>query len=121
MPLKSFLPKRRHFIAMAIFIPLLLFIIYLSVKNSLEYKVAEQFVAHDPQVTNIIGKVHHTDFKFWSGFESIDGNGGHAKFRFNAVTDQGVFTVQVYLICSAEKWQVKAVDIYTRNGVKISP
>jgi len=93
---------------------------YVFVKNSGEYKEAEQFIAHDQQVAKVIGKVQRVDFKFWRGFEHIESNGGHARYWFDVTTDQGVFSMQVYLRKCDGRWQVKTVDIHARTGIKTS-
>jgi len=114
-----FIPKRQALIGLAIFFPLLLLAIFIIAKNSYEYEVTEQFIAHDPQVAAIIGKVQQVNFKYWKGFESVDGNGGHAKFWFSATTEKGKFTILIYLRNCSEEWLVETVDIYAQNREKL--
>jgi hypothetical protein len=107
------LPKRHHWISMAIFIPVLLFGIYIVTVNSESYVVAKQFVEHDSQIMESIGKVKLNKFKFWSGFSFVNGDGGCANYSFNAITDRKVFLIKVHLKNISGLWCIKSADIYT--------
>ena len=112
-------PKVRHLVALAIFLPSLLVMLYLVTINSEDYEEAERFVAQDARVAASIGHVKKTDFKFWSGFESAtSGGGGHANYSFEATTDQGVFTIEVHLRRASGTWRVEAADVRARDGTQ---
>lgn len=108
---------------MAIFVPLLLLALYTVTKNRDDYETAERFVAHDPQVALAIGKVQQVGFKFWSGFESVGGNGGHANYSFSATTAKSEFAVEVRLRCVAGAWRVETADIRAldKTQTRIAP
>jgi hypothetical protein len=112
------LPQRRHWIAMAIVLPLLLVTLYAGTKNSEDYETAERFVAQDPRVATAIGKVQQVGFKFWSGFESVGGNGGHASYSFSATTDKGEFIVEIRLRRVTGSWRVETADIRAPDGTQ---
>lgn len=112
-------PKPRHIVALAIFLPLLLLMLYLVTINSEDYEEAERFVSQDTRVAASIGRVQKTDFKFWSGFESAtSGGGGHASYVFEATTDKGIFTVDVRLRRASGTWRMEAANIRGRDGTQ---
>ena len=102
-------PKARHFIALAVFLPLLVLVLYLVAKNTDAYDEAARFVAKDVRVVAVIGAVQKTDLKFWKEFEFT---GSNANFSIEAKSSQGTFVVDVRLHCVAGVWRVKAADIY---------
>ncbi len=112
----SLLPKRRHWVALVIFVPLLLLALYLVTVNGEDYETAKRFVAQDARVAVTIGKVRRVDLKFWRGFESVGGNGGHASYSFDATSDKGEFLVEVRLGNIAGAWRVEAADIRGQDG-----
>jgi hypothetical protein len=103
---------------MAIFLLLLFLLLYVVTKNSEDYEVAEQYVVRDLRVAAVIGNVQQVSFKFWSGFESVGGTGGHANYSFNATTDKGEFVVEVWLLCAEGTWRVEAANIRRHDGTE---
>ncbi|MEF9388220.1 hypothetical protein V4890_21730 [Ralstonia solanacearum species complex bacterium KE056] len=102
--------------AMVLFVPLLLLALYLITVNGEDYETAKKFVAQDAHIAATTGKVRRVGFKFWSGFESVGGNGGHASYSFNAASDKGEFLVEVRLGHVAGAWRVEAADIRGQDG-----
>jgi len=58
-------PKVRHLMALAVFLPLMLLVLYLVTKKTDAYEEAARFVAEDARLSASIGTVQKTDFKFW--------------------------------------------------------
>jgi len=104
--------RRWHLIALAIMVfavlPLGLFIL---TRTSEEYEVAKQFVLHDQRLEKAIGKVQQANFRFWDGFDFVEGNGGHANYWFSVITNKGKFAVRVHLRNVSWRWRVENVDI----------
>jgi hypothetical protein len=108
------IPKARHLAALVIFVPVLLFAVYLVAKNTDAYAEAERFVLRDERVAQSIGNVEKVEFKFWRGFEfgSDDTN-----FAFQARTNKGVFDLVVRLRSAGQVWRVDSVNISGPNGL----
>lgn len=109
-------PKARHFVALAVFLPLLLLTLYFVAKNTDAYEEAERFVAQDARVAASIGNVKKIDFRFWEGFEFT---GSNANFSIEATSDKGTFIVDVRVRSVAGAWRVEAADIRARDGTLI--
>lgn len=109
-------PKARHFLAMLVFVPVLLIAQYFLVIQSNEYQEAENFVSSDQRLSGVIGAVKKFDFKFWADFKSVAGIGGSASYSFNVTTERGMFVATVELRNSSEGWHVVKAYGQDPNG-----
>jgi len=111
------MPKARHFIALAVFVPSLLILLYVVERNSDSYEAAERFLATDVRVVASVGSVTRIDFKFWEGFEVVgSSNGGTARYTFEVTGSKGVSIVEVILRSSLGVWRVVTADVRTSDG-----
>lgn len=110
------IPKPRHVYYFIIFVCLLMGCLYAVSVNSDDYETAEIFIKNNAQLSSRIGKVNGVVFKFWNGFESVEGEGGQANYSFDAQTANGRVALKVYLIYSNGAWKVKSVEIWPKNG-----
>jgi hypothetical protein len=118
-PVKEMKPKRRHIIAFLLFTFLLFGALYVVTINGDDFQVAEGFVTRNPKLLQSIGQVRRVKFRYWDGFESVDGNGGLANYSFDAVTNGGTFLIQVHLRCESGMWHVQDADIFGPDGSRV--
>jgi hypothetical protein len=105
-------------IIIAILMPLFLLTLYVVTTNSDDFETAQQFVTHDARVAAAIGDVRKVTFRFWSGFESVSGNGGQAFYSFDVLSNHGDFVVEVQLRNIYGSWHVMATNIDDSNGLR---
>lgn len=106
-------PKRRHIIALIVFAPLMLGLLYFSARNAEPYEVAEYFLRSDQRIASVVGPVAQINFKFWEGFHFT---GGDASFTFEVTGSKGASVVVLHLQRSAGAWRVIAADVRPAGG-----
>lgn len=112
------LPKARHVVALAVFLVLLLALLYVVARHTDPYEAAERFLMSDARVSAAVGPVKQIDFKFWDGFHFISSsNGGEANFTFEVTGGKGVSTIEVHLRSSSGTWHVVTADVRAPGGV----
>lgn len=115
--LKWLIPKRRHIVALSIFLPLFLVLLYTAAKNTDPYEEAERFVSSDVRIVSLVGSVKSTNFRFWDGFNfNSAGNGGEANFNFEVTGNRAVSVVEIHLRSSLGVWRVVTVDVRMPDG-----
>ena len=110
-------PKARHMVALAIFVPLLLVLLHVVARHTDPYEAAEQFLMSDARVAESVGSVARVDFKFWDGFHfASSSNGGEANFTFDVSGSKRVSTIEVHLRSSSGVWRVVIAEVRSSNG-----
>lgn len=106
-------PKRRHVIALVVFVPLMLGCLYFFARNTESYEVAEHFLRSDGRIASAVGPVAQVNFKFWEGFHFT---GGEASFTFDVTSGKGTSVVSLQLRRSSGVWSVTAADVRAADG-----
>jgi Cytochrome oxidase complex assembly protein 1 len=111
------IPKRRHLIMLAVLSIALFAFLYFDAKSSDPYAAAEHFISTDSRVSEVVGSVSQTKFKYWEGFQIVSAaNGGTANFTFEVVGSKSTSLVEVHLRSSSGVWQVVTADVRTPDG-----
>jgi len=102
------LPKKRHVIALFLFLPLFLSVLYIVTKNNPAYIAAETYISEDMRISDSIGNTKRIDFNFWEGFNYT---GSEANFLFKVFSEKGIYTIEVNLGKTSGLWYVKSSEI----------
>jgi hypothetical protein len=107
------LPKRRHVVALVVFVPLMLGLLYFFTRTTEPYETAEHFLRSDGRIVTAVGQVAQVNFKFWEGFHFT---GGDASFTFEVTGSKGASVVALQLKRTAGQWRVVAADVRAADG-----
>lgn len=103
----------KNLLVLAIFVPILLSVLYLTVTRDQGYLESELFVRQDDRLALEIGSVKKVNFKFWNGFEFSGSNGN---FIFEVATERGIFIVDVRIRQFSGVWHVVSADFRDAKG-----
>lgn len=106
-------PKRRHVIALVVFVPLMLGCLYFFARNTEPYEVAEHFLRSDGRIASAVGPVDQVSFRFWDGFHFTV---CEASFTFDVMGGKGTSLVALQLRRSSGTWRVVAADVRAADG-----
>lgn len=107
------LPKPRHLVALVVFVPLMLGVLYFFTRTTEPYEAAEHFLRSDARIASAVGPVTQVNFKIWEGFHFT---GGEANFTFEVAGSKGESVVALQLQRSAGTWRVIAADVRAADG-----
>ncbi len=107
------IPKRRHVVALIIFLALFLPLLYTVARHTEPYETAEQFLLSDDRVASSVGPVDRIDFRFWEGFHFT---GGDANFTFEVTGSKGTSIIEMHLRNSSGVWRVVTADVRASDG-----
>lgn len=102
------MPKKRHVIALLVYLPLFLLVLYLVTKNNPAYIAAEHYISEDIRMIDSIGHSKRIEFNFWEGFNYT---GNEANFVFNVISEKGTYTIEINLGKTSGIWHVKTSEI----------
>jgi len=105
--------KAGYLVALAVFLLMLLLVLYIVAKNTDAYDEAARFVSEDARIVASIGTVQKTSLKFWDGFEFT---GNNANFSIEATSEKGTFVVDVHVRRVGGAWRVDTAEIRGRDG-----
>jgi len=109
----SALPKfeRRHVAYLLVFLALFFPALYFFTITSSSYEAALSEASTSSAVTSRIGEVSSIRFRFWDGFEFVEGTGGKAHFTFAASGPKGEAIVDIRLRNRAAHWEVESIYV----------
>lgn len=107
------IPKRRHVIALVVFLVLFLPLLYVVARHTEPYDTAEQFLLSDSRIASSVGPVSQINFRFWDGFHFT---GGDAAFTFEVTGSKGTSIVELHLRSASGVWRVVTADVCAPDG-----
>lgn len=106
-------PRRRHVVALIIFLALFLPLLYVVARHTEPYETAERFLLSDSRISSSVGPVSRVEFRFWDGFHFT---GGDATFAFEVTGSKGTSIIELHLRSSSGVWRVVTADVRTLDG-----
>jgi hypothetical protein len=102
----------RGLIALAIFTPLLLAILYFTTVASEPYEATERLIRQDAKISATVGTPQEIKFKFWSGFHFTGSDGS---FVFELRGSKGNFLIDLDVSKENTIWVIKRSSIASRT------